>query len=108
MTFSHLIIGLMLGILYNSPLAQSIVILCMLLFLLAVTIIFRPWIYGVFTICEIIAQVLIVLAVVIILVIAAFDHRECWVCGDREGALCWVIVIALFIAIILPILGLIF
>ena len=42
------------------------------------------------------------------LVIAAFDHRKCYVCGDREGALCWLIVISLFLAIVLPLLGLLF
>lgn len=37
---------------------------------------------------------------------AAYDHRGCYVCMGRESVFCWLVVLALFLAIILPLLGL--
>lgn len=39
--------------------------------------------------------------------IASFDDRGCYVCGDREGSLCWLIVICVFVAIVMGALGLV-
>lgn len=108
MALCHLIIGIIIGTLFLYPLAQTIIILSILLVLFGITVVLRPWVYGIFTILELLAQLLIILAVIILLILAAYQHKNCLVCGDREGVLCWIIVIALFLAIVLPLLGLIF
>lgn len=43
---------------------------------------------------------------VIFLIMAAYDYRGCYVCMGREGVFCWLVALALFLAIILPLLGL--
>lgn len=41
------------------------------------------------------------MAVIIFLVIAIMDHGSCIACGDREGSLCWVIVMFLWLGLLI-------
>jgi hypothetical protein len=45
------------------------------------------------------------IAVVIFLIFQAWDEGDCKECGDREGVLCWLIVLFLFFALLLGLLG---
>ncbi len=107
MTLVHLIVGFMIALAYDKPLSQTIVILVALVILLALTFVLRPWRMTIFFIAEIIIQVLIIFVVVIFLIIAAYDDTDCYSCGDREGVLCWLVVIALFLAVLLGVIALI-
>ena len=73
--------------------------------LLVITVALRPWEEGLLNILEIVIQVLILIVVIILLVIAAYDHNGCFVCADREGWLCWIVVLLLFFALLLGCLG---
>ena len=75
--------------------------------LLAITLVLRPWRYRIFTIIEILQQLLILAAVVLFLMIAIYDTSGCLDCGKRETVTCWFIVMLFFLAIILGALGLI-
>lgn len=103
----HFVIGLMFGLLYNKPLAQIIVILCLLVLLLLITIGIRPWSNCLLNVIDIVSQILIIAVVVIFLIFELWDNGDCEECGDREGRLCWLIVILLFLALLLPLLFLI-
>lgn len=100
----HFIIGLMLGLLYNRPLIQIIVILSLLVILLLITIGIRPWSNCLLNVIDIISQLLIIGAVIIFLIYQLWDKAGCEECGDREGKLCWLIVFFLFFALLLPLI----
>ena len=107
LVLGYLVIGLMIGILIKSPLAQMIVITSVLAVLLLLTIMLRPWKSTVFWVVEIISQICILVAVVILLIMAVHDHDDCFDCGDREGTLCWLVVLFLFVGLMIAALGLI-
>lgn len=100
------IIGLVIGFLYDQPLAEMIIILSVLVVLFLISIILRPWRYIFQFIVELIAQLFLIIAVALLLVIAIYDQTSCFLCGTREDSLCWAIVAFLFLAMILPILAL--
>ncbi len=101
---AHFIIGMAIGLLYDEALAQIIIILVVLVLLLALTIMIRPWKYLLFNIVDIISQILILIALIIFFIFELWDHGGCEECGDREGALCWLVVLLLFFALLLPLL----
>lgn len=51
----YFINSIVIGLLYDYPLSQTIIILILFIILLGVTILFRPWKYFIFNICELIA-----------------------------------------------------
>ena len=108
LVMGYLAIGMMIGLLIKSPLAQLIVIISVLVVLLALTIMLRPWESNLLWMVEIISQVCIIVAVAILLVMAVYDHDDCRDCGDREGVLCWLVVAFLFAGLVIAALGLIF
>ena len=102
MVLSHFIVGLMIGLLFDHPLTQIIIILISLVILLGITIILRPWKYIIFNVAEILMQFLIIIVVVLFLVLAAYDKDGfCDSCKGREGAICWLTVILLFLAFLI-------
>lgn len=107
LVLGYMIIGFMIGLLLHSPLAQMIVILCVLVVLFLITIILRPWSSLFLFLVDIISQVLILAGVIVLLIIASYDASECFDCGDREGSLCWLIVMFFFLGLLLAALGLI-
>lgn len=108
MVLSHFIVGLMIGILYNYPLTQVIIILICLIILFGITIIIRPWKYMIFNIAEILMQFLIIVVVLMFLILAAYDKDGfCDTCKGREGAICWLTVILLFLTFLIGAIALI-
>lgn len=103
----YFVIGIMIGVVTESPVAQTVVILLLLLILLAETIAVRPWKFTIIWIADVISQLLIALAVILFVVIAGYDNSGCYTCGSREGGMCWAIVILLFLAILAMALGII-
>lgn len=81
-----------------------IVITAVLVFLLVYLIIFRPWRNIWLWIADIVTQVCILVPVIIWLVWAIIDRGSCFDCGDREGRLCWVIVLFLWLGLIIGLL----
>ena len=102
---SYFFIGLFIGLLIYSPLTQIILIFAVLVFLLAVSVIFRPWNFFIIQIIDIISQVLILFSALVFLIIGSYDQSECYDCGGREGVLCWLIVICLFLAMLIMFIG---
>lgn len=100
---TYLVVGLMLGLVYNSGLAQTIVILAALVIFFFVTLIIQPFLSILMYIIELLVQALIIAAMVLFLVIAAYNSRGCYGCNDAgfETSLCWAIVILLFLALAL-------
>ena len=103
----YFVVGLMIGLLLYSGLAQMIVILVVLVVIFALTLLLRPWFSVFLLIIDLISQLFIIAAVVVLLIIASYDASGCFDCGDREGSLCWLIVAFLFIGLALIALGLI-
>ena len=104
---SYFAIGIFIGTLIKSPLTQIILIFGVLVILLAMTVICRPWNFMLLWLIDIATQVLILIAALVFLVIGSYDQSKCYDCGGREGALCWLIVICLFLAILTMSIGLI-
>ena len=102
--FIHFFVGMMIGLLMFEPLAQIIVILILLIILFALTLLLRPWTNIFFTIGDILSQLLILIVVIIFTIFQSWDEGNCPECGDREGLLCWLIVLLLFIALMLGLL----
>ena len=98
---------LCIGAVFDSPVTQLAIILVAILLLLIISIISRPWVYFFQFLIETVSQVFLLIAIIILLVIANYDNSGCFTCGDREGALCYVIVICLCIYFALLSLGLI-
>lgn len=103
----YLVIGLMIGLLLTSALAQMIVILVALVVLFLLTLLLRPWVSIFLLIVELLSQALIIAGVVVLLIIAAYDNSKCYDCGNREGSLCWLIVMFFFLGLLFAALGLI-
>lgn len=81
-----------------------IVITAVLLILLVFLIVVRPWRNWWLWIADIISQVCILVVVIIWLVWAIRDRGPCIFCGDREGRLCWVIVLLLWLGLVIGLL----
>ena len=81
-----------------------IVITAVLLALLVFLIVVRPWRNWWLWIADIISQVCILVPVIIWLVWAILDNDICKFCGDRDGRLCWVIVLLLWLGLVIGLL----
>lgn len=101
---AHMVVGLMIGFLLWRPIPQMIVITAVLLLLLVFLIVVRPWENWVLWIADIISQLLILVVVIIWLVWAIQDNGSCVFCGDRNGRLCWVIVLLLWLGLVIGLL----
>ena len=104
--FGYFIIGLMIGTATEAPVAQTVVILLVVFALLAETIIMKPWNFTLLWITDIVAQTLVFIVVILFVVMAGYDNSGCYTCGDREGGMCWAIVILLFLALLSLAVGL--
>lgn len=98
---------LCIGAIFDSPVAQMAIIFVAILLLLIISLIVRPWVYLFQFLVEIVSQVFLLIAIIIMLVIANYDKSGCYTCGDREGSLCYIIVICLCVFFALLSLGLI-
>jgi hypothetical protein len=98
---------LCIGAIFDSPVAQLTIIFIAILALLIISLTARPWVYLFQFFVEIVSQVFLLIAVIILLVIASYDKSGCYTCGDREGSLCYIIVLCLFIYFSLLSIGLI-
>jgi len=101
----HFFIGMMIGVLMFQGLSQMIVICILLIILFALTILLRPWTNIFYLFSDLISQLLILIAVVIFLIFQSWDEGNCPECGDREGVLCWLVVLLLFFALLIGLLG---
>ena len=99
--FLHFFIGVIIAVSYNTPLAQITLVFLLLFILFIYSIILRPWNHIIQLVVELLTQFLILFALAIFFIIAAYDDKNCTDCGDREGLICWLIVIPLFIALAL-------
>lgn len=103
-TLAHFVVGLMIGFLLWRPIPQLIVITAVLLALLLILIVLRPWNSFWLNLADLISQICILVGVVFFLVYAILDHDSCIGCGDREGKLCWIIVLFLWLGLLLGLL----
>ena len=94
--FIHFIIAILIATSWENYLFQTISIFLLFLILLVFAILMRPWIYKIQTIWEIISLVCLLCISIIFLIIASFDSKGCYECGDREGAVCWFFIIFIF------------
>ncbi len=97
-------VGMMIGLLMFKALSQIIIIVILLLILFAITLILRPWTNLFYLLGDIISQLLILIVAIIFLIFQAWDEGNCLECGDREGVLCWLVVLLLFFALLLGLL----
>ena len=106
-TLAHLAVAMMIGIVIYSALAQMIVIVSVLGVLFVITLVLRPWRSIVLLLCDIIAQIAILVTVIFFLVYSIQDtDGRCITCHAREDGNCWVIVLFLFICLMIGLLGL--
>ena len=101
---AHFIVGLMIGFLIYHALAQMIVITSVLVILFLILLITRPWVSFWLNIADIISQLCILVVIIIFLVYAILDHGSCIDCGDREGRICWVVVLFLWLGLMIGLL----
>ena len=99
--FIHFFVGVLIAVSYNTPLVQITLIFLFLLVLFIFELVLRPWNHFLQMLVELLTQFLILFALAIFFIIAAYDEKNCTDCGDREGLLCWLIVIPLFLALII-------
>ena len=100
----HFFVGMMIGLLMFKALAQMIVILILLVVLFAISLLLRPWNNKFYLIGDLVSQLLILIVVIIFLIFQSWDEGSCPECGDREGKLCWIVVLLLFFALLLGLL----
>lgn len=107
-TLAYFIIGMVIGLLYDQRVAQIIIILVTLVLLFLVTLLLRPYRSPLFYAIELLSQLLVIVAVVLLLIIAIYNDRGCLDCSDldTEGGFCWAIVLLLFFALLLSFLAL--
>ena len=105
--FTFFLIGLIIGLLYDAPVAQLIIILAMLVLLFLVSLLLHPWRYILQFAAEMISLFLLIVVTVLLLVLAIYDGTGCFICGSRETSLCWTLVALIFLALIMPMLALI-
>jgi hypothetical protein len=98
---AHFVIGLMIGFLVTSPLAQIIVIVAVITIITFICIILWPWRSVWLNIADILTWVCILVCVVIWLVYAIIDQGPCIGCGNREGVICWVIVLFFWLGLMI-------
>lgn len=103
----YLIIGLMIGIVWENAIVQISIILAVLIVLFVLSVVLRPWNYLFQLILELVSQLVFIAVIVILLILAIYDASSCFDCGNREGGLCLLIVALLFIYMMLLSLGLI-
>jgi hypothetical protein len=103
----YLIIGLMIGIVWENAIVQLSIILAVLVVLFVLSVVLRPWNYLFQLIIELVCQLIFIAVVIILLILAIYDSSSCFDCGNREGGLCLLIVALLFIYLMLLALGLI-
>lgn len=98
---AHLVVGFMFGFLIYNPLAQIIVIVSILSVLLIILILLRPWKSTLLNIGDIISSVCILVCVIIFLVYTILDEGSCIGCGDREGRICWVVMLFFWLGLVI-------
>lgn len=102
------VIGLVIGFLWDVPIAQTVLILIALVLLFFATLLIRPWRYWLLTILELVSVLLLAIVAAMLVALAAYGNDICLNCGNREFSTCYALVALLFVALLLPILGLIF
>jgi uncharacterized membrane protein YhaH (DUF805 family) len=92
--------------LYKSPVAQLSILVTMAALLFIWTLAIRPFSSLFHLIFEVITQLLLIIALAGLLASAVYAKRGCYQCGGREGFLCYLILICLFLFLVLLALGL--
>lgn len=82
MTFIQFIIAIMMGVAYNSGMSQTLVLLFLILFHLLLTLVVRPWKSNLLNALELIALFFIFIVTILLVIIAAYDQRKCFICAD--------------------------
>lgn len=103
----HFLIGLVLGLLHFNPFIQIIIILVLAVILFVYTVAVRPFYYCFHLVIEIITQLILIIALIGLTVAIFYERSNCFSCGGREGSLCYLIMISLFLYLMLLALGLI-
>ena len=103
----HFLIGLTLGLLHFNAFAQIIIILLLAVALFIYTIAVRPFYYCIHLIVEIVTQLLLIIALIGLTIAIFYERAGCFSCGGREGSLCYLIMLSLFMYLMLLALGLI-
>lgn len=103
----HLALGLFIGCLTIYPLIQIFLIFGVFVLFGVFTIVLRPWKYKIFLYSEMASLILIFGVIIIFLIFQLFDYGGCLECGDREGVLCILVVVFLFLALFIGLVALI-
>lgn len=99
-------IGFVLGVLYAYPVVQITIILVVCLILLIYTLAIRPFAFTVVLVIEIITQIMLIIALIALLVSISYEKSGCFTCANREGFLCYLMLLMLFGYLLLLALGL--
>ena len=102
----HFFIGMVLGLMYKWPLVQIGIILGLCLILFIYTLAIRPFIFTMVLIFEIITQLLLIIALILLLISIRNAKSGCLECAGREGTMCFLILGLLFAYLLLLALGL--
>ena len=103
----HLALGLFIGTLTLHPLTQMFLIFGFFILFGVFTIVLRPWKYKILLFSEMFTMLMIFGVIIIFLIFQLFDHGGCLECGDREGFLCILVIIFIFLALFVGLVALI-
>ena len=99
--FIHFFIAVLLAVAWDIWTMQSVFIFLLVLALLIILLILRPYLYLIHLFWEILSTIFILIITIIFLIISVKDDQGCLDCIDREGAVCWFIVLLIFFICIL-------
>ena len=102
------LIGLSLGFFYQNIILQVYIILLLLFSIILITILIRPWIYNIINIGEIISWCFILFSYLFFVIMANNENNGCKYCGDREGLMCFFVILGFFLGLVIPCLVLLF
>ena len=95
-------IGLILGFSWDFIIFQTYSILFILFLIILMNILIRPWIYKIINVGEIISWAFITFSYLFFVIMANNENNGCKYCGDREGLMCFFIILGFFLAMTIP------
>ena len=92
----HFFIAVLLAVGWDVWTLQAVFIFVLTFALLVVLLVLRPFLYFIHLFWEILSTIFILVLTIIFLIIAVKDDADCIDCIDREGSVCWFIVLLIF------------
>lgn len=101
----YCLMGLSIGFIYESLVAQTTIILICLMMILLFIFLFKPFLRDFQQKIEIVSFGFLLLGFIFLFIIAINEDNGCTYCGSREGILCYFIIIPFFLGLLANILG---